>query len=648
MCVLKKFLGIVLAMAMMISALSPVLLQVNAAEVAPVYILDAEDLDGRDFTDSVTLAQLLNKVFAGDIDIFSDSGYKNEVFMELGYNMSMTTQYYVKSKTSNNTVSGWQCYIYANAVYNKLFGEWVKHAKSFAHSTVVIPGGSSSLSYELLRSKGVRCGAYLRTTNKSNGEYNGDAGHSLIILDYDETTITYLEGNGDGKGLVRVVVRTWENFNYFNFERKNRYISHLVQPTNSYYSTHFPNCSHPSYEGCGVCSACGYTYDWQSTLDPWAQGIYRLTEKVIPRSGAPYSAAAKANVTLEKNQQIRTTGQYRNALDQIWYSAKDASGNTFYLNGASLKFVEYPELEVTCTGFSPADGAQLEQKSNPVIGTVTSNFPLKSITGYLDGEPYATWTTPSDTTTTQVNLRQTVINEKLSFSKLEAGKHRIKLVARSYVHSHDVVIHESIFYIKTSQPCTHEYVQSLTVDATCTDSGVLTYTCKKCDDSYIRVIAPYGHEYRNGSCVHCSSPEFIASLSGNVASSGKVDDPVTVTLSQNGQVIYEVIADSNTYTLADIQPGTYTVTVSKNQCTPRTVELTLESGDLVYDFKICNPGDVNADHRLNIGDISKLYAHVRGSNKLQDQYAQLCADYNADGSVNIGDTVRLYSRVTKK
>ena len=107
-------------------------------------------------------------------------------------------------------------------------------------------------------------------------------------------------------------------------------------------------------------------------------------------------------------------------------------------------------------------------------------------------------------------------------------------------------------------------------------------------------------------------------------------------------------ASSDSYAVTDILPGTYTMRATKTGCVPVSAELTLEDGENLLDIKVCAFGDVNGDHRLNIGDISKLYAHVRGSNKLPEGYAQSCADYNEDGNINIGDTVRLYSSLRQK
>ena len=68
----------------------------------------------------------------------------------------------------------------------------------------------------------------------------------------------------------------------------------------------------------------------------------------------------------------------------------------------------------------------------------------------------------------------------------------------------------------------------------------------------------------------------------------------------------------------------------------------MEPGDTVFDAKLCIPADVNGDNSLNIGDMSRIYAHIRGTGRLQDAYVLLCADYNGDGTINIGDAVKLY------
>ena len=87
--IFKRVLGILLSAVLVITLLCPALQPVSAAD----FILKPSELNGSDYTDSDRLAAALNEVFAGNIGIYSDSSYKNEVSMPVGYSMSTKTQY---------------------------------------------------------------------------------------------------------------------------------------------------------------------------------------------------------------------------------------------------------------------------------------------------------------------------------------------------------------------------------------------------------------------------------------------------------------------------------------------------------------------------------------------------------------------------
>jgi hypothetical protein len=120
---------------------------------------------------------------------------------------------------------------------------------------------------------------------------------------------------------------------------------------------------------------------------------------------------------------------------------------------------------------------------------------------------------------------------------------------------------------------------------------------------------------------------------------------VHITLFRDGEQVHTTLGSRDAYGISDIVPGTYVITVIKGDCVPLTAELILGPGETVLDLKVCVPGDITGDNRLNIGDVGKIYSHVRGSNQLQDAYALLCADYTGDGTVNIGDVGKLYNFV---
>ncbi len=64
----------------------------------------------------------------------------------------------------------------------------------------------------------------------------------------------------------------------------------------------------------------------------------------------------------------------------------------------------------------------------------------------------------------------------------------------------------------------HTYTSVVTTQPTCTQEGVMTYTCT-CGDSYTQAIPTIAHSYVNGVCIMCSEHEptegLVFTLSGN-------------------------------------------------------------------------------------------------------------------------------------
>lgn len=55
----------------------------------------------------------------------------------------------------------------------------------------------------------------------------------------------------------------------------------------------------------------------------------------------------------------------------------------------------------------------------------------------------------------------------------------------------------------------HQYVET-TVDPTCTESGYTVSKCTRCHEEEgerTNIVAPLGHEYKNGVCIRCGAPE---------------------------------------------------------------------------------------------------------------------------------------------
>lgn len=190
---------------------------------------------GLDFTDIPALAERLDLVFAGSPALYSDIQCRTPARADLNSRaVPPGTVYYVRS-AAGEVYSGTSCYIYANAVYAALFGDVPCHGDDVGWiNSECAAKNLYAASFEGFRSLGIRFGALLRTTSNPDGSYNGNNGHSVIVLAYDSSGLTYLEGNGDGRGLVRTVRKSWDAFNRGQLRSRGRRICFIVQPTAEY------------------------------------------------------------------------------------------------------------------------------------------------------------------------------------------------------------------------------------------------------------------------------------------------------------------------------------------------------------------------------------------------------------------------------
>lgn len=341
----KRIWSMVLALCLMLTMLPFLTLEAEAT----TKITDSSKVSGSDY--SAAYAAKLDNIFQGKVSLFSNTTAK----FALGKSLNNSKQYYV----ANGTISGYQCYIYAQAVYYYLFGDIPYHGtglsggKYWTNSTRVLKN-QATISYEKLLDAGVGFGAYLRTTANSDGSYSSDYGHSLIILAYDEKNITYLEGNADGYGLVRITIKTWSEFNNDLLTNKGRKVSHIVQCN----APEAQRCVH-TYAGCGVCESCGYAFNWEDTLTKTDAGYYKVTTGFTPRTDMPYSDATKDTVTIKEGEFVSVTGSVTNAFGNKWYKITYGNGKTGYVYNTYLQKNDYLDKCTTypsyCTIKATAD-----------------------------------------------------------------------------------------------------------------------------------------------------------------------------------------------------------------------------------------------------------------------------------------------------
>lgn len=137
-------------------------------------------------------------------------------------------------------------------------------------------------------------------------------------------------------------------------------------------------------------------------------------------------------------------------------------------------------------------------------------------------------------------------------------------------------------------------------------------------------------------------------VSGTVKSYGGETEKVTVTLTpENGTPMTTVVTgNSAAYKFENVSAGTYTLKVEKTNHVAREYKVTVSGDAVQQDAKVCLKGDLTGDGKVNTADVGRLYAHVRGTRLLTDDYALSCGNVaGTDATINTADVGRLYAHV---
>ena len=162
-------------------------------------------------------------------------------------------------------------------------------------------------------------------------------------------------------------------------------------------------------------------------------------------------------------------------------------------------------------------------------------------------------------------------------------------------------------------------------------------------------IRPTGVSFTNGPVLEKDAyvPNVTVgySLSGKVTSGDASD--MTVELWQDSTLVgtATVSGKSGSYTFEGVVPGSYQLTFIKADHVTFNQLLTVSEDTVVQDLKVRLLGDVSGDGRINVGDVAKLYGHIKKTAVITDSYVLLCMDMTGDGRLNVGDTARLYGKV---
>ena len=235
---MKKWLTGLLAIYIILSLAMPAF---AALPTGTGIITSSSSVSGSEFSSKSSIAKKLNKMFAGDIGLYVDSGKTKLVNAALGTrNVPNNGKYQYWA----NGHAGTSCFAYANAFYGKFYDGFSPHDPvNGNHQRVKATG---KITYQNFVKWGVRDDAavYIREGN-----------HSIIVLHYDENYVTYVDGNGDAKGLIAIRKEAWRRGSGSNIY--NQKPSLIVQPKISYFAKGSMQQKKPV-----PCTEGGSFHDW--------------------------------------------------------------------------------------------------------------------------------------------------------------------------------------------------------------------------------------------------------------------------------------------------------------------------------------------------------------------------------------------------
>lgn len=186
------------------------------------------------------------------------------------------------------------------------------------------------------------------------------------------------------------------------------------------------------------------------------------------------------------------------------------------------------------------------------------------------------------------------------------------------------------------------------------DIVTVTFKAKAAGDGWFELVEStdgtdgYHGDNSGGTVTVEAAAVTGVTVSGTVKSYGSETENVTVTLTpENGTPMTTVVTgNSAAYKFENISAGTYTLKVEKANHVAREYKVTVSGDAVQQDAKVCLKGDLTGDGKVNTADVGRLYAHVRGTRLLTDDYALSCGNVaGTDATINTADVGRLYAHV---
>ena len=110
-------------------------------------------------------------------------------------------------------------------------------------------------------------------------------------------------------------------------------------------------------------------------------------------------------------------------------------------------------------------------------------------------------------------------------------------------------------------------------------------------------------------------------------------------------VIANVYGSPAQHTFRCAANSRFQLQVNKYAHPSRTYFYNTKNDNIDIDVKLYPYGDASQDGTVNMGDVAQIYAHIRNTAAICDDYALKCADATGEGDINMGDVASVYAHV---
>ena len=350
---------------------------------------------------------------------------------------------------------------------------------------------------------------------------------------------------------------------------------------------------------CGYNTACSHSYTSKVT-----------TAATCTKAGVKTYTCSKCGNSYIENIPATGVHSYSNGKCTVCGAAEAGYNADYYLfgyiNGANY----------ACEG--DADNKGIYKFTN---GTLSAIFQTESYVGVKTGDNAAWYMTEGwQGDKTSVTLYNTEVNANPDKLYVPGG------VQLTFTLTKNADGTLTLSY--QAEQCDHSYSSKVTTKATCTASGVKTFTCSKCGHIYTESIAATGHSFSSGKCSVCGVSQSGAEQTSayylfgyiNGANYGGEDDwenlgeykfvngKLTATFQQDSYVGVKTGDNAKWYMTNGWQGNVTSATLYSTDINANPDKLYVPGGrEITFTLK------VNADDTLTLSYVAKECSHSYSS-----------------------------------